>query len=259
MTIQIGDSGKATQGTLKKFDITMPTPRETSLGVITLPITEGSTNQVSYTVQTGDLPVITPTQISFKYLATLYVAGKTVTAATISYKIFKNGAMVTSGTNAVAANTFYTFSHFRYFDVVVGDVLEVRTWSNQVDSNIDYGAIKIFPASIYLAPPNVILKDFVTGAQQAHGFTGAGVRTAIIGNTGVYVIAVATNAGITTVATVGGNIQIPAFLPNPTVAQIRMAYGDFNPTSTAQLNHATGINIQQNQVPVSVSYREMLR
>lgn len=128
-------------GSRKVFNITYMTPLETLEGTpITLPTTEPTTPQVNYTVDVAHYPVFSVNLFSVKYIAVLYGAGKFVTAGTLSWRMKKNGASVTTGTASVAANTFYTVNAF-FLDVVAGDVLEIALWSNQTDSNYDYKAL----------------------------------------------------------------------------------------------------------------------
>ena len=125
---------------LKTLNITYQTPQETLLGTPeTLPTSEPETPQISYTVAEDDLPSLSIIPCSKKWVAFVIGAGKVVTAATISYRMKKNGASVKTGTLSVTANYFYTIQA-QFYDVAVGDVLELALWSNQTDSNWDYKA-----------------------------------------------------------------------------------------------------------------------
>ena len=112
----------------KILNITYQTPQETLLGTPeTLPTTEPATPQISYTVTSGDLPTFNMPLFKKIWVALLYGAGKAVTAATIYWRMKKNGASVATGSGSVAANTFYTWS-CGFYDVAVGDVLELALW-----------------------------------------------------------------------------------------------------------------------------------
>lgn len=122
----------------------MATPQETLLGTPeTLPTTEPATPQAGYTLASSDMPAFSFFYTS-KYVAIVYAAGKFVTAGTLSWRMKKNGASVSTGTTAVAANNYYTVSAY-FYDVVQGDVLEIALWSNKTDSNYDYKALQVFP------------------------------------------------------------------------------------------------------------------
>jgi hypothetical protein len=128
---------------LKTLNITYQTPQETLLGTPeTLPTSEPATPQISYTVAQSDLPTFNMSPYQKKWVAIVIGAGKAVTAATIYYRMKKNGASVATGSSSVSANYYYTRECF-FYDVAVGDVLELALWSNQTDSNWDYKAYQI--------------------------------------------------------------------------------------------------------------------
>ena len=125
---------------LKTLNITYQTPQETLLGTPeTLPTSEPGTPQISYTVAEGDLPAFNMGVYSKKLIATIVGAGKFVTAGTVYFRMKKNGVSVTTSSSAVSANYYYTWN-CNFYDVAVGDVLELALWSNQTDSNWDYKA-----------------------------------------------------------------------------------------------------------------------
>jgi hypothetical protein len=125
------------------LNITYQTPQETLLGTPeTLPTSEPGTAQISYTVADGDLPSFNSPPYQKKFIAVLIGAGKAVTSAIIYFRMKKNGASVATGSNSVSANYYYTWQCY-FYDVAVGDVLELALWSNQTDSNWDYKAFQI--------------------------------------------------------------------------------------------------------------------
>ncbi len=127
----------------KLLNITYQSPSETLLPTPeTLPTTEPATPQVGYIVGSGDLPAFGLSVYPKVWVALIFGAGKFVTAGTLSWRMKKNGSSVNTGTASVAANTFYTVNP-RFYDIAVGDVLEIALWSNQTDSNYDYKAYQI--------------------------------------------------------------------------------------------------------------------
>ena len=130
-------------GSVKTLTITYQNPQETLLSTPeTLPTTEPSTGQIQYTVQNSDLPILS-LPIPYKiWVGLVYAAGKAVSAATIYWRMKKNGASVANGSISVAANTFWTLCT-GFPDVKVGDVIEIALWSNQTDSNWDYKAYQV--------------------------------------------------------------------------------------------------------------------
>lgn len=269
MTILSGDSGKVAVGSLKTFNIQCATPREVSLGTITLPNAEGATNQASFTVLQSDLPVITPSPISMKYAACLIVSGKCITAATVNYRIFKNGTSLTTTNSTGTANQFWTQNHFRWYDITVGDILEVRLWSNQTDTNLDYACLIIYPVNIILSKINTILKDLTYTNRtntSSPDPTGAGLRSITNGNTGNGMFTVASNAAIGSgngtfgISVISGTPIIFPYLFSSSLGVFRGANGgDTAVTATQAYSHATNIDIQKNGVPATISFREVLR
>jgi len=127
----------------KILNITYQTPQETLLGTPeTLPTTEPATPQIGCTVASADLPTFSITPYSKVFIAAMYGAGKFVTAGTVYWRTKKNSVSVATGSLAVTANTFYTVNAF-FYDIAVGDVLEIALWSTVTDSNWDYKAYQI--------------------------------------------------------------------------------------------------------------------
>lgn len=269
MTLLIGDMGRVAVGALKTFNISCATPREVSLGTLALPNAEGTTNQVSFTIQDTDLPTITPNPLSVKYVALILTSGKCTTTATVSYRVFKNGTSLTTSNASGAANQFWTQNHWRWYDIAVGDVLEVRQWSNQTDTTLDYACLMIFPANIILSKIGTILKDLTyTNANTANNPTptGAGVRGTTISNTGSIHFPIGSNAVLGLSSSVfaqgvtsGTPINIP-YLHSHVTGTIRVLYGgDISGLTTTGNNSATLISLQKNGIPSTVSFREVLR
>lgn len=249
---------------LRTFSMSPGAPREVALGSSLLPNAEGATNQVSFTIQDTDLPTISPAPYSMKFLAQIVVSGKNgATAPVINFRIFKNGVSLVTGvstsTVTMTANNYWTTNHWRWFDVQVGDVLEVRLWASNADTTIDYAALQVYPANIYFVKPStgLVLKDLAFSTQPAMTHTGAGVRTMTLVNTGVCIISTATNAGVF-LQMINAAISFYALSTNPTVGQLRMQNGgDTNATTTQCYNRASDIALQRNGIPTSVSFREI--
>jgi len=120
----------------KILTFTYPAVQETQITPETLPTSEPTDPQIAYTIAQADL-----VQLSFNVFQRIEVAilngsGQVVTAATISYRMTKNGVSVKTGTFTVAANYYYRLGCY-FYNVAVGDVLGIKLWSNQADSNWD--------------------------------------------------------------------------------------------------------------------------
>ncbi len=143
--------------TLHTLNIAYQDPQETLQGTpTTLPMSEPETPQISYTVASGDLATFTGfTPANNIWIALIFAAGKVVTTATISWRMKRNGINVATGTQIVAANTYYTIiAGFcnglgaGSSGVFVDDVLTIYLWSSQADSNWDYNAYMIQPSRV---------------------------------------------------------------------------------------------------------------
>lgn len=167
MTILWGDTGLISVGAQKTYTTTLATPNEVLLppgSEIVLPTADPGTNQVSFTVQESDLPTINPTPYSVKYSAYVVVSGKNATGASVSvtYTCYKNGVAVTGAIgqaqSGIANNMFWTHTHYRFYDVVPGDVLEVRCWSNTAGVTLDYYSLLLMPTRMELTK-SLIVQD----------------------------------------------------------------------------------------------------
>lgn len=126
--------------------LTYPTVQETYDTVGTaLPTSEPTESQIVYTIQESDLPVSTDKTATMKFTALLYGGGKNngASAATVSYRILKNGVSVTTGSSSVAASNYYTISCYQLYDVKAGDVVEIRLWATAVTVDYRYKAMGV--------------------------------------------------------------------------------------------------------------------
>lgn len=274
MTIQWGDTGKIAYGALKTFAFACATPREVALGSTTLPSAEGVTNQVSFTVQQSDLPTITPNPLSMKYVACVIVSGKVGASATnVSYRIFKNGTSLATTFGAGTATQYWSHNHWRWFDVSAGDVLDVRVWSNQTDTTIDYAGLMIYPAAVVFSKPGTILKDvsYTNGSTSTGGSnpnpTGAGVRSVTVVTTSGSSFPIQSNtaagslSGLTSPGTMVSGTPVPySALVSASTGLFRTANGgDTTATFTQVYNDTTTIRVQKNGIPTTIFFREILR
>jgi hypothetical protein len=231
----------------------METPQETLQGSpTTLPTTEpgSGSEQVSYTVQTADLPTFSFAVKSQVWLAILFGAGKVATAATISYRMQKNGASVATGTKSVSLNQYYTIGCY-FYNVAVADVLTISLWSTQTDSNWDYNAYQIHPSRII--PFNSNLFPYTVNTVGLHPiltvitpstYTTVLAKFCVISNT--YVIAFSTS------------ISIPLIQVDPTYGLFETGYGDATyPNGAGTMSSATLRYFQLNYIPTSISFRNL--
>ena len=227
---------------LKTVNITYQTPSETLEGTpITLPNTEPGTPQVSLTLASGHFPTYDVAFYSVKHIAVVYGAGKFVTAGTLSWRMIKNGTSVRTGTQAVAANTFFTMSSW-FLDVVVGDILKIAFWSDQADSNYDYNALFVYPTRPMLYhPARFAIKNLAIVSPAAlKPVLTLGSPTAVNSNYPIYGQA---TGGFTAqwVSGGGGTQTVSLLAVEPTYGIYRfMYYGDMQNADNAVFNtHAS--------------------
>lgn len=152
-------------GTRHVLNITYPTPRETLTGTPTvLPTSEPASPTFSYTVAAGDLPTFDGVPVSVTNYALVFAGGLNTTgsAATLCYRIKKNGVSTNSATNiSVTANQYWTlhlFSRDGVGNVVAGDVIDVYLWQVTTNAlNWDYQALAICPSRIFLDSKNEMI------------------------------------------------------------------------------------------------------
>jgi hypothetical protein len=95
-----------------------------------------------------------------KHFGVVFCSGKTVTAATINYRVLKNGVSQATGAGvAGAANVFWNLTFYNFGEVQIGDVLEVKLWSTQADSYLDFNAIWLSPSQPEVTKRGTLLKD----------------------------------------------------------------------------------------------------
>lgn len=172
MTLLSGDTGRISVGTLKTFNFTYPTPKEDNdslnlgYGTFTtsLPTTQNANIGATFTVQSSDLPIIDGNPTT-KYTAFIIVSGvnNSGATATVSTQPFKNGLSVNSSTtlsNITTTNKYWQVTWYKFFDVVVGDVLNIQTWASVTNVSLDYCAMIILPTQTVLTKKGTFLKDF---------------------------------------------------------------------------------------------------
>ncbi|MEM3616664.1 MAG: hypothetical protein QXJ31_01970 [Candidatus Bathyarchaeia archaeon] len=227
--------------------------QETLLGTPeTLPTSEPATPQIGYTIQNSDFPVISPNVYSKKHIALVYAGGKAVTAATISWRMKKNGASVATGSLNVSANNFYTLTAFFGVDVAAGDVLEIALWSNQTDSNWDYKALQVQATRIlFLNKPRLLTNATINIASQP---------SLTLGTPNSYAKAAKVAYSDIIYADFIINISVDALHGGNTYGNLRLGYADYE-----YVNTAAGIAhpsyrpyYYANYAPTQVSFRGVL-
>lgn len=166
MSVMVGEKTGFRPYPRKTLTIQYPTNRyETLLSTPeVLPITEPTTEQVSFTVIDAMLPKWTgKLPYSYSYTVQMIVAGKnttTTTNTTLSFKTFKNGTLVRSGTMSVSWPRYFTTTFYDFGDVAIGDVLTMKLWAaNSATLTLNYKALYVYMTKIKLVPPGDIAAE----------------------------------------------------------------------------------------------------
>lgn len=265
MTIQWGDTGKVVVGPLKTFTVTTPTPYENLLGTPqslgTVAPTGGAAGDISYTLQASDFPTISPSPYSTKYCAYFIVSGQNLSGAsvTLTYNILKNGTnlFANQSTASVINNNYWTHSHYRFYDVSVGDTLEVQTWASATGVNLSYYAVFILPTRMELTKASIV-KDFsLTPSSQT--LTKGTPSPALTGAWYIYPTNATTDNLTLNAASTRTSIAICINAALNGFSLGRIGNGDAALSSGIQSNSSNHPYYYKNYYPASVSFREILR
>jgi hypothetical protein len=155
-------------GPLKTVAVTMQNPQETFQGTpTTLPTSEPAIPQVKYTVSSGDLPSFNVKPDSVKYIAVMFAGGLASADTLIHYRMKKNGSSVYSSSNICDA-TFYWTLNCGFYDVSVGDILEIALWGDVSGANWDYNAYQIHSTRVLMKSSCPIFTPFNITSVSAH-------------------------------------------------------------------------------------------
>lgn len=147
--------------TLKIFTVTYPDTRNIAAEANTyLPLSEPSTAQVSFTVQSGDIPVFSPPIESFVNLGVIYglTRNDTGSTATIYRTAYVNGSPMASGNTSVTNGQKHTM-WYKGYNLQVGDVIEIKLWSSIANVLYVGSGIGIVPSRI-CPESNIIMQNF---------------------------------------------------------------------------------------------------
>jgi hypothetical protein len=227
----------------KILDFTYPDVQETTITPETLPTTEPTDPQIAYTVTAADLVQLSLNVFQRIEIGILNASGKVVTAATISYRMTKTGVSVKTGTFTVAANYYFRLGCY-FYNVAVGDVLGIKLWSNQTDSNWDMKTFWMDVTRITpLNKPRRLYNVEVAAAVQRFSGVGGGTLNYYL-HDNFY-------------STIGTAFTIPLWYPAATYGMFRVSRGDA--TNSNGIESGTGATRPDrkglNYVPSQIIFR----
>lgn len=239
---------------LNKLVITHQTPYENLQSTPTaLPTAEPGTSQISYTVTAADLPSLNQTVESKIIVALMYAAGKNTDAAsqTVYWRMLKNGASVNTGSSAVTAAYFWTFNAF-FYDVVVGDILELRFWATAATVNWDYEARQLQVTRLALLEKYLLLLCNFTGVA-LHPYLTLGNPSTY--STGAFYVYHLSDASIN----ISASKDFSPWKQNATYKLFRISRGDFNNINSAIIASSATYRPYscKNYVPTEIQLRAL--
>jgi hypothetical protein len=241
---------------------------------ISIPTSEPLTAQISYTVQQSDLPTITPS-ISIGNVVGIYMTGANskVAGSTLTYTVYKNGVslITTTTTSIVNTQNCWGMVHWRWTNVQVGDLLEVKVWATTGTATgftIDYSNMRTYanqPDIGLTSAKSKLLKDVkvtigITQTPTISPATANGTTTSWnIANSGspVFYPCSVNSATIN----VGATMTIPLLQPyingSTNTGLYRNTNGDTSPNITTSYSHTSLRQYQVNYQVSAIEYREL--
>jgi len=213
----------------KILNIAYAAPQETLLATpVTLPTAEPSVPQIGYTVETADLPAFNMGVYRKIFVAMVFGAGKATTAGTVYWRMKKNGVSVATGSGAVAANAFFTVNAY-FYNVSIGDLLELALWSNRTDTVWDYKAYNVQVTRLILMNKPRLL--------QPCNFTSVGSGPILVlGSPSVYGVGPIRVYHVDVVLpTITSVANYEIIYPKDSFGMFRIAYGDFSYANSGTL------------------------
>lgn len=269
MTIQWGDTGRAVFGSYKTlnmpinsveylFGTTAGAPYASAQALPTASPANGAVGDVSFTISAANLPILSSNINSVTYTAILIVAGKNTDAAsqTVTYQCYKNGTSISgaTGSGAVASNTFWTFTHCRFFGVVAGDTIEVKTWATSTNVNYDYIALMIYPTRVI--PTKALMQNVtmtLTNPSLSVGVPSAAATNGFV----FYPFTDLNNFNMNGTGTVQSNAL--ALGSSSFGSMGKIWFGDNSQTSALNTHASNRPYYLRNIYPSQITFREILR
>lgn len=180
-------------------------------------------------------------------------SGSTVT---VSYSIYKNSILVASSSQAsITNNVWWTQSHHRVYDVVVGDIIEARVWTPTAGVYLDYHAFAVAPSRIEVTKDPLVQDLNITLIN--HPTLTLGVPQISVGGAWLHYPHVTglINFGVST------GVAIPHACINSSVQGYlgRAAQGDASVSSGVQTHGTIHPYYYRNAVPSAITFREVMR
>lgn len=261
MTIQWGDTGRASFGTLKTLNIS---PYVSEQNITSTELTVGSsstmpggiTPAVSFTINTTTMaPTFSGANVlSYKPVYGMNLSGQNTNGAaqTVYYQINKNGASYKTG-NVSCSNTNYFTVSLIDATPVNGDKFDFYVWT-PASTGVTYSYQNIFclPSRIDTGVKNMVNYALtISSMNSLFTLTGKFVASST-GNVYFYPSTSTMTAGT------GSSTTLPMFQSHATYKLFGIGNGDSNGTSNAILQSATAYpGGYYNYYPSQIQYRDL--
>lgn len=264
MTIQWGDTGRASIGSLKTLNIT-PYVNEQNITSTALPTGANASAVPASPIVTYTINVSTmaPTfsginALSYKSVYGISVSGQNTngSAQTLYYQINKNGTSYKTGNASITNNNYWTVT-FCDGTLNGGDRIDIYVWT-PATSGMNYFYKNIFcqPSRVDTGASNIINAIFteVSFATNTYFPLTGKVGTKSQGNNFVYPATVSSNVGLTT----GSPMVFGLLTVNPTYKLFATQSGDisgvYNDIGQSATNYP---QIDCSNQVTSISYRDL--
>jgi hypothetical protein len=164
-----------------------------------------------------------------------------------------------------ANNWTYSAVSNNSLNIKIGDVFEMKVWSNQTDTQLDYYALVIYPTRICGTKQGTIIKDLTFGWSPTISHTLSQGRLPTANVNASHGTIINTPQGINVTSTI--NLQIPASSQGSTdvsvvgtlVGQLCTYYGDYGLRATIGFRqHASNHPYyEKNNLPSTITFREI--
>jgi hypothetical protein len=237
-------------GPKKTLTCTLATATWTSDGS-TIPSSEST--RWGRTLQASDFPVWSFPPVSVVYIGKIIVPVRNTSgsAKTISYKMYKNGTMVTSGSISLNNNQYETFIN-AFYNVAVGDVLESAVWTtSNTNVTVSGSLYHVLPTRLLPTSKPCIDVSYTFGIYSYPSplTNGAANSTEYIGNS------ISNSISSGTSRTFNGL----SFISQNDYGLLRYGFGDVSTLNSVYCtNDSTSQYSKRSYYPTTISYRELL-
>jgi len=224
-------------------NVTLETPA-------TIPLSD--TTKYGKTLVAGDFPTFSFTPESVKYVGRVCVSGLNSSGGnvTINYQMYKNDAAVGVPGNASVATARYYHADCSFYDVSVGDKLEVSVWgSSDTNVTVTNHMTHVAPTRILPTSKNVI--DVTETYTMETPSVGTPLKYNSRGYIGLGEYALATD-------TVNVTSPVRSFLTQSGYNIFRYAKGDYGNSDLGVVNnYASTPYFMVGHIPSTITYREI--